>query len=112
MIRLCALAGLLIAPPMVVAAAQIPEAWPSFLTQGGALAVLAWAVWYQHTRTIPAMGQRMDAQLVAFAVERAAERGAADEWEKVRHADSAKLNETMRDITAQCAATQAQMRDG
>ncbi len=63
------------------------------LTQYGALGVLAWVAWTQRE------------ELKAF-------RKKLDYWENVRHTDSDKLNDTLRENIAHCASTNARKRDG
>ena len=61
------------------------------LTQFGAVGVLAWVAWTQRQ------------ELVAF-------RKKLDFWENVRHDDSNKLNDTLRENATHCAATIAELR--
>ena len=61
------------------------------LTQYGALGVLAWVAWTQRL------------ELQAF-------RKKLDFWENVRHTDSDKLNDTLRDMSAQIATVNAQRK--
>ena len=63
------------------------------LTQFGAVGVLAWVAWTQRQ------------ELQAF-------RKKLDCWENVRHTDSDKLNDTLRDMTADCAAVNARKGTG
>lgn len=71
------------------------------VTQMGALGVLAWVAWTQR-QEIQQLRERH-----ANAIDVLCNRWNA--WETVRHADSEQLHLTLRDMTRQCAETQAKM---
>lgn len=78
-----------------------------------AIGVLAWWAWSlqselreqrkEHTAALENIRQGH-----AIVVDRICER--SDKWEQLRHADSEQLSETLRALSANCAATQARLQ--
>jgi len=81
----------------------VPKTLPGLgsLTQMGALGVLAWTVWTQQTEL------REMRRIHSDVIEKLCERW--DAWEQIRHNDSEKLDGTLREMTANCAAVQSRM---
>lgn len=78
---------------MLAAGEAMQPAMPAFgtLTQFGALGVLAWVAWTQRL------------ELVEF-------RKRLNGWEDVRHDDSQKLNDTLVQMSGQCASVQETLK--
>ena len=103
--------------------------YADLLVQGGALVVLAWAVWHAYQKVIPSLKEELQRDRAAnleaqrearesfketldTLVERhervmAAESERHDDWEKLRHEDSVQTRETLARLTETCAATRA-----
>ena len=80
----------------------------------GALGVLGWAVWHLLTRTVPEQQETFRKSLEVIqeshskTLDTVTDRH--ERWEGIRHTDSERLDETLRQMAAQCAATQALMK--
>lgn len=97
-----------------------PELWERLVVQGGAVAILGFAVMWYMTRTIPTMQQSNKDMIEAHAAERdrllkknddqrreflermdAWTAGAREDSKQARE-DSKQLNDTLRQMTLQC----------
>jgi hypothetical protein len=94
--------------------------------QGGALVVLAWAVWHAYSKVIPSLKEELAKDREAnLAVQKEAreafnktldvlverherimqsESDRHDDWEKLRHEDSVQTRETLLQLSTTCAA--------
>lgn len=77
-----------------------------------AVAVLAWWAWslqaeLREERKSREVSQESLRASHAAVVDKLCER--SDAWEKIRHADSEKLSDALRDLSSTCAKKQAQM---
>ena len=112
---------------------QITESFPysDIILQGGALSVLAWAVWHAYKNLIPELRREIAEDRIRYMTgldklndgfqktldsmadrHERTEQATADRherWEIQRHADSEKLESTLQGMTAQCARTQARL---
>lgn len=93
--------GIVVSMLMLVAGQAVPSAIPVVgeLSQLGALGVLAWVAWTQRSELRETRIANQD--VINTLCSR------WDAWEKIRHADSEKLDKTLLKMTAQCSEVQA-----
>lgn len=72
------------------------------ITQMGALGVLSWVAWTQRTEIQKLRDEHKE------VIDTLCERW--NGWEKTRHDDSTKLNDTLQNMTRHCAETQAKQK--
>lgn len=82
-------------------AEPITNAFPyaDLVLNGGALAVLAWAVWHAYTRTIPGQQKAFTETLNEMAARH-------ERLESQRHEDSEKLVAGLHELSVTCTKTQ------
>jgi len=90
--------------------------WANLLLQGGALVVLAWAVWHAYRNEMPASraGFTKTLDQMAERYERMQKEtlDRHERWETSRHADSDKLAEALRGLAVTCAETRRTFTEG
>ncbi len=102
-----------ITAPFAAALAPDPT-WLTGLGQLGSLGVLGWACWHLLVKTVPSQQETFRKSLESIQQSHAktldtiADRH--ERWEELRHKDSERLDATMQQMSASCAATQARMR--
>lgn len=71
--------------------------WGDLAVGGSAVAILGWVAYYLLTKTVPDLRKSMEEQQSKFSatLDRLCDRH--ERWEEARHADSAKLDETLRE---------------
>jgi hypothetical protein len=77
--------------------------YADLVLNGGALAVLAWAVWNAYRNVIPNQQKEFSRTLDAMA-------DRYDQWERQRHEDSGKLTRALHELSLTCAKIQAERR--
>jgi len=94
---------MIFAIPALLAAGEVAPPHFQVALQYGALGVLAWVCWTQR--------QELQDLRKSYSVtlDKLCDRW--DGWERVRHADSEKLDDTLRLMTAQCEKTRGAIKD-
>ena len=98
--------GLLVTCALYAVGDAVPESIPGLVPslQFGALGVLAWTVWVQQSELRELRKKHGE------VIDKLCDRWNA--WETILHGDSEKLDGTLRMMTANCAAVQAQLKRG
>jgi len=92
--KLAALLGLL----AVGDVAEVSSPWVAAIVRYGALAVLAWVVVNQRNELARLRTEH------SAVIDKLCKRW--DDWEKIRHTDAEKLDDTLRMMTRNCAENQ------